>query len=94
MNQCIRANERYPYLTQEIQNRTVEILAKIIAEKDGIDPERLEQEEKLKKNIRILATRSMKNDGYRIYSTVDKDLYDKMNEVGNEFRTLRIHVYT
>ena len=39
----LRANERYPYLTQEIQNRTVEILAKIIAEKDGIDPERLEQ---------------------------------------------------
>ena len=47
----MRANERYPYLTQEIQNRTVDILAKIIAEKDGIDPERFDQEEKLMKNI-------------------------------------------
>ena len=80
-----RANERYPYLTQEIQNRTVDILAKIIAEKDGVDPERLDQEEKLYEKYAIFATRSMKNDGYRIYSTVNKDLYDKMNEVANSF---------
>ncbi|KAA0966955.1 penicillin-binding protein [Sporosarcina sp. ANT_H38] len=81
----LRANERYPYLTQEIQNRTVVILAKIIAAKDGIDVERLEQEKKLMEKYSILATRSMKNDGYRIYSTVNKDLYDKMSEVGNNF---------
>lgn len=81
----LRANERYPYLTQEIQNRTVLILAKIIAEKDGIDVERLEQEKKLMEKYSILANRSMKNDGYRIYSTVNKDLYDKMSEVGNNF---------
>lgn len=81
----LRANERYPYLTQEIQNRTVDILAKIIAEQDGIDPERLPKEEKLREKYAILATRSMKNDGYRIYSTVDKNLYDKMNEIGKSF---------
>ncbi len=81
----MRANERYPYLTQEIQNRTIDILAKIIAEKDGVDADRLKQEEKLQEKYSILATRSMKNDGYRIYSTVNKDLYDKMNEVGNNF---------
>lgn len=83
----MRANERYPYLTQEIQNRTVDILAEIIAEKDGVDAERLEQEDKLREKYSILATRSMKNDGYRIYSTVNKDLYDKMNEVGNDFES-------
>ncbi|WP_225941955.1 transglycosylase domain-containing protein [Sporosarcina limicola] len=81
----MRANERYPYLTQEIQNRTVDILAKTIAEKDGIDPERLEKEKKVREKYKILATRSMQNDGYRIYSTVDKKLYDKMNEVGDAF---------
>ena len=27
----------------------------------------------------------MKNDGYRIYSTIDKNLYDKMNDVGKNF---------
>ena len=49
----LRANERYPYLTQEIQNRTVDILAKIIAEKEGIDPDRLENEESYKKDIKF-----------------------------------------
>ncbi|MER2089207.1 MAG: transglycosylase domain-containing protein [Sporosarcina sp.] len=81
----LRANERYPYLTQEIQNRTVDILSKIIAKKDGVDPDRLDKEVKLKEKYAILATRSMKNDGYRIYSTVNKDLYDKMNDIGNSF---------
>ncbi|MCG7335539.1 penicillin-binding protein [Sporosarcina sp. ACRSM] len=81
----LRASERYPYLTQEIQNRTVAILAKIIAEQDGIDPERLDIEKKLYEKYAILATRSMKNDGYRIYSTIDKNLYDKMNEIGKSF---------
>ncbi len=47
----LRANERYPYLTQEIQNRTVDILAKIIAEKEGIDPDRLNNEEKVARKI-------------------------------------------
>lgn len=81
----LRASERYPYLTQEIQNRTVEILAKMLAEKDNIDPERLAKEEKMREKYTILATRSMKNDGYRIYSTIDKNLYDKMNEIGKNF---------
>ncbi|WP_179392710.1 transglycosylase domain-containing protein [Sporosarcina sp. JAI121] len=81
----LRANERYPYLTQEIQNRTVDILSKIIAKKDGVDPGRLDKEVKLKEKYAILATRSMKNDGYRIYSTVNKDIYDKMNDIGNSF---------
>ncbi|MFJ7934803.1 transglycosylase domain-containing protein [Sporosarcina sp. NPDC096371] len=82
---ALRANEKYPYLTQEIQNRTVDILAKIIAEKDGVDPDRLDKEKKLSEKYNILANRSMKNDGYRIYSTVNKNLYDKMNEVGKSF---------
>lgn len=80
-----RANERYPYLTQEIQNDTVDILAKMIAEKDGVDPDRLQKEPKLLEKYSILATRSMKNDGFRIYSTVNKDLYDKMNDIANSF---------
>ncbi len=80
-----RANERYPYLIQEVQNRTVEILAKLIAKEDGIDPKRLAKEKKLNEKYSIMATRSMQNDGYRIYSTVNKDLYDKMRVISDEF---------
>ena len=55
-NQPIRPNERYPYLTQEIQESTIAILAKIIAEKVGIDPERFEEEKKLKEKYSIFST--------------------------------------
>lgn len=81
----LRADEKYPYVTQEIQNRTIDILAKIIAEKDGVDPERLDNEKKLFEKYAILANRSMKNDGYRIHSTINKALYDQMNEVAQSF---------
>lgn len=80
-----RATERYPYLTQEIQLETINILAKILAEKDGIDPERVDGDEKVKEKYEILAERAMRTGGYRIYSTVEKDLYDAMNKVGQEF---------
>lgn len=89
----LRANERYPYLTQEIQNQTVEILAKVFAEKDGIDPERLDEEDKLKEKYSITARRSMTIDGYKIRSTIKKDLYDKLNDVANNFEHYG-HTYT
>lgn len=81
----LRTNERYPYLTQEIQNRTVEVLAKVLAEKDDIDPERLDNEKKLKDKYIILARRSMTTDGYRIYSTIDKDIYDEFQKIKDNF---------
>ncbi|WP_432358063.1 transglycosylase domain-containing protein [Sporosarcina sp. UB5] len=80
-----RATQRYPYLTQEIQSETIEILAKILAEKDGIDPIRIKEDKKVLEKYEILAERAMRTGGYRIYSTVEKDLYDAMNKVGQEF---------
>ncbi|WP_301109432.1 transglycosylase domain-containing protein [Sporosarcina sp.] len=81
-----RATERYPYVTQEIQNRTIKILAKVLAEKDGIDAERFEEDSNIEEKYKIIADRSMRTDGYRIYSTIDKELYDKMNEVAKNFQ--------
>ncbi|WOV88569.1 transglycosylase domain-containing protein [Sporosarcina oncorhynchi] len=80
-----RATERYPYVTQEIQNRTIKILAKILAEKDGLDPERVVEDEKVQEKYEILAEREMRTGGYRIYSTIDQTLYDKINQVAAQF---------
>jgi len=80
-----RTNERYPFLTAEIQSRTVQVLAKVLAEKDNIDPERLDNEKKLEEKYLILARRSMATDGYRIYSTIDKDIYDEFQNIKNNF---------
>lgn len=80
-----RANEVYPYLTQEIQNRTVDVLAKIMAEEDGVDPDRLDVESKIKEKYSIIAQRAMSTNGYRIHSTIDKKMYDRLNEVAKNF---------
>ena len=42
-----RAEEKYPWLTAEIESRAKEIIAEVLAEQDGIDPDRLEEEENL-----------------------------------------------
>ncbi|MGN7114612.1 transglycosylase domain-containing protein [Lysinibacillus odysseyi] len=88
-----RANEMYPWITAEIESRAKEIMAKILAERDGIDPERLDEEEKLKKKYLILADRDIRSSGYRIYSTIDKEVYDKMNEAARNFKYYG-HTYT
>ncbi|MCG3089435.1 transglycosylase domain-containing protein [Sporosarcina cyprini] len=80
-----RPTSRYPYLTQEIQKRTTDILVEVLAKRDDIELERLEQNQKLKEKYLILAEREMKTGGYRIYSTIDQTLYDKMNEVAKNF---------
>ena len=56
-------------------------MRKLLAEKDGIDPDRIDNEKKLKEKYSILARRSMTSDGYRIYSTIDKKLYDHFKEI-------------
>lgn len=80
-----RANERYPYLTQEIQNRTVDVLMDIFAEADGIDAERLQSEDKLKEKYELVARRAMTTNGYRIHTTINKELYDGLNEAAKNY---------
>ncbi|MFC7364492.1 MULTISPECIES: transglycosylase domain-containing protein [Bhargavaea] len=80
-----RATERYPFLTPEIQARAKEIIARILAEKDGIDPARLDEESELLAKYMQLAARDLESGGYRIHSTIKKDLYDRFQEIKNNF---------
>lgn len=81
-----QAIDNYPWLTFELENRAKEIMAKILAEKDGIDPGRLAEEENLKDKYMILADRNVRSGGYRIYSTIDKEMYDTMQESAKNFK--------
>ncbi|WP_040229206.1 transglycosylase domain-containing protein [Bhargavaea cecembensis] len=80
-----RATERYPFLTHEIQRRTVETLSGILAEKDGIDPARLDKEKELREKYEIIADREMRNGGYRIHTTVKKELYDEFQNIKDSY---------
>lgn len=80
-----RPEDKYPWLTAELEARAKEVFAKILAEKDGIDPARLAEEANLNEKYTILADRTIRSGGYRIYSTIDKDMYDTMQQVTEEF---------
>lgn len=79
------AKDNYPWITYELESRAKRIIADILAEKDGIDPKRLNEEENLLEKYKILADRDIRSKGYRIYSTIDKDMYDAMQEAAESF---------
>ena len=81
-----RADEEYPWLTQELELRAQEVIARILAEKDGVDPKRLDDEKKLLDKYMILAERDVRSSGYRIYSTIDKKMYDALNEAAEKYK--------
>lgn len=87
------ATDNYPWLTYELEDRAKAIIARILAEKDGIDPERLDEEENLEEKYMILADRDVRSGGYRIYSTIDKGMYDAMQEAAQNFQSYG-HTFT
>lgn len=88
-----RAEDKYPWLTVEIEERAIKILGDILAEQDGIDPSRLEEEDNLKEKYRIIAQRAVRQNGYRIYTTINKDMYDAMNAAAAAYENYG-HTYT
>ncbi|MEO4051915.1 transglycosylase domain-containing protein [Solibacillus sp. CAU 1738] len=88
-----RAEDKYPWLTYELENRAKKIIAEQLAEKDGIDPARLQEETNLSDKYMILADRAVRSNGYRIYSTIDKEMYDAMQETAKNFKYYG-HTYT
>ncbi|TQR18419.1 transglycosylase domain-containing protein [Psychrobacillus vulpis] len=77
--------EKYPWLTFEIENRVKGILREQFATADGIDPERLKTESKLYDKYDIIAARAVSTGGYRIHTTINKDMYEAMIKVKDQF---------
>ncbi len=80
-----KAFEEYPYLTHEIESQTIKIMTKVLAEKDGFSEKDLKDDENLHKKYVELADRDIRQNGYRIHTTIDKAIYDKMQKVKDEF---------
>ncbi|MBO8177791.1 MAG: penicillin-binding protein [Bacillus sp. (in: Bacteria)] len=77
--------EKYPWLTAEIESRATEILAFILAEKDGYTKEEVKENDKLYEKYLTLADRDLRQNGYEIHTTIHKDIYDKMQEVKDAY---------
>ncbi|WP_394235582.1 transglycosylase domain-containing protein [Niallia oryzisoli] len=77
--------EQYPWVTFEIEKRAAEVMAYVLAEKDGISKEKLDADDVLKEKYMALSDRDIRQNGYRIHSTINKDIYDRFTEVVNNF---------
>lgn len=77
--------ETYPYLTYEIERRTIDIMSIVLAEKDGYEEKDLEEDDKLREEYRTLADRNIRQNGYKIHSTINKEIYDKMQAVKDNY---------
>lgn len=78
--------QKYPWLTFEIEDRAKKILSEILAEKDGYSQEDLKNDKNLYNEYYMKADKNLRQNGYRIYSTIDQDVYDKMQKVKNSYK--------
>ena len=77
--------EKYPYLTMEVERRAVEILMKKLYTEDGYTDEDIENSEVLYRQYQSLAYKNLRQNGYKIYTTIDKEIYDKWQQVVKNF---------
>ena len=79
-------SEKYPWLTTEIEKRSVKILTTILAEKDGYEESDLTKNEELYEQYWTLAERNLRQNGYKIYTTINKKIYDDMQQVTKNYQ--------
>lgn len=68
--------EDYPAVTIEIQQRSIEIIAEILAKEDGYTKKDLQADDVLAEQYMTIADRQIHQNGYKIHSTINKDIYD------------------
>lgn len=78
--------EKYPWLTFEIESRAKEVLTTVLAQKDGYSEKDLKKDESLSYKYKTLAAHDLRQNGYKIYTTIDKEVYDAMQQVKDNYQ--------
>lgn len=71
--------EKYPFLTFEIERRAIEIIAEQRMETEGVERESLSSE--AYEEYTNDARKQLSRGGYKIYTTIDRELYEAFHEV-------------
>ena len=77
--------EKYPVLVFEIEKRAKKILLKEEANKDGYSLSDLNEDEALTEEYANRADQALRKNGYKIHTTIDKDIYEAMQTVAKEY---------
>ncbi|WP_066370098.1 transglycosylase domain-containing protein [Neobacillus fumarioli] len=78
-------SEKYPWLTAEIESRAIDILTLELAKKDGHSEQELKTNKALYHKYQTHASHDLHQNGYKIYTTIDKDIYDAMQKVKDNY---------
>ena len=76
---------KYPYLTVEIEKRAIDVLATILAKKDGYEEKDLKKDKNLSEEYHNMADLNIRQNGYEIHSTINKDIYDVMQKAKDNY---------
>ncbi|WP_108671311.1 transglycosylase domain-containing protein [Peribacillus acanthi] len=80
-----RIMDKHPWLTVEVEKRAVGILAIILAEKDGYEEDDIKKDKDLYNQYVSLATRNLKQNGYKIHTTIDKEIFEQMEKIKDSY---------
>jgi len=81
-----KSNTERSYLVDEVEKRAKKILITKLAKEDGYTEEDLASDETLNKEYSVLADRDLRRNGYTIHTTIDKDIYNKAQEIVKNFQ--------
>src|SRR5699024_2444454 len=81
-----KKNPQKSYFADEVQKRAKFILKNILAKKDGYTKEDLKSDQKLNKQYTKYADRALRRNGYKIHTTIDKEIYNKFQEVVKNYQ--------
>lgn len=74
-------NQNYPFLTDEVERRSIDILKYHLAEEDGVSRDDVNTTPLLNQEYTQKANQALRNQGYHIETTIDKTIYDTMQNV-------------
>src|SRR5699024_7519338 len=77
--------EKKPAIVDELESCAKDIIIEQIAEEDGLTIEDLEADDDIKADYNEQADLALRKNCYHIHSTIDKDKYEAMKEVGKNY---------
>lgn len=79
------STDQYPYVTYEVEKRAKEIIRGLLMEEDGVTEEDLTEDDDLRKEYAERTEKEMRDGGYQIHTTINKEMYDAMEEAAENY---------
>lgn len=73
--------DKYPFLTEEVERRAIDILKYELAKEDNISKSELDDTPVLNEKYSAMANRDLRNKGYIIDTTINKQIFDTMDQI-------------